>query len=73
MMTVIFKDWEDQLEEDGYAAEDARLPGFNISDILYADDTTLISGTSRMATRMVQTLQRVAEPYGLYLNRDKCE
>eukprot|EP00975_Prorocentrum_lima_P020252 4264252-Prorocentrum_lima.AAC.1 len=22
---------------------------------------------------MVQTLQRVAEPYGLYLNRDKCE
>ena len=45
--------------------------GFPFTDILYADDTLLISKSARHLSTFLHTLEKVAKQYGLTLNRSK--
>ena len=49
----------------------ATKPVFTCLGMEYADDTVLVARTADIATKLLQSTQRRARPYGLSLNKEK--
>ena len=43
------------------------------NEILYADDTILITENSEDMEKLLQTIEKEGEKYGMKLNQEKCE
>ena len=49
------------------------MPGANFDEVLYADDTILISTDTRVINKLLAKIEREGKKYGMKLNRGKCE
>ena len=50
-----------------------RIPNATFAEIFYADDTICLTGNTGSAQRLLRTIERHSERYGMALNYDKCE
>ena len=71
-MSAMFQDIERQRNAEPYHTEDT-IPIANFKDVLYADDTALISGSTKAINAFIAAVETNGKKYGLQLNRDKCE
>merc|ERR1712061_740235 len=69
VMTVLFKDLH---RDDHLNTIRHRQANWPRDEILYADDTILISPDTRALNRMLKKLEEAASLYGLKFNKDKC-
>ena len=67
-MSVLFWDVKNN-ERLTRNLEENRIPGTNFDEILYADDTLIISQDTRTLNLFIETLQKEGENIGLQLNK----
>ena len=53
--------------------EGLKVNGVNINNILYADDTVLVSTSTRELQKMLNELENIGEPYGMSINVNQTE
>ena len=70
IMSVLFWDVKNN-ERLARNLEENRIPGTNFDEILYADDTLVISQDTRTLNYFIETLQLEGEKIGLQLNKSK--
>ena len=72
IMTVIFADVhaDPELKKE---LDRNRPPETEIDEVLYADDTIILSTDNMTLEKFLQKIEECAEPYGLKLNHAKCE
>ena len=70
VMHVMFADIKDR-KKDTIAK--GIIPGFDFSEILYADDTLLVLRSKESLEALLHEIETESEYYGLRLNRAKCE
>eukprot|EP00975_Prorocentrum_lima_P044983 9421179-Prorocentrum_lima.AAC.1 len=70
---AILNDVMVELEQKGVNRESGWLPGVQFDSILYADDTSLVSGSSGIIQAILVAIQDLGLQYGMALNQDKCE
>ena len=51
----------------------ARMKGVSFSEVLYADDTALVTDEPKAMNKLLQTIEKHAKYYGLNFNKAKCE
>jgi len=68
-MTVLFHDIHLQHHRIIHAS---RLDNINFNEILYADDTLLISKNTQGMNKLLHAIEEESTYYGLRLNQDKC-
>ena len=68
-MTVLFFDVKDNIP---YWAKSNCIPGLNETEVLFADDTTLIATNTRAMHRLLHEIEKESQYYGLNLNNKKC-
>ena len=66
-MTVLFRDIHDELN-----LTRGRLPGLDFTELIYADDTALVTANANAMNRLVAKIEEHAEYYGLRFNKGKC-
>ena len=66
-MTVLFRDVHDGLDLDRQTVE-----GLSFTELLYADDTALITTTAPAMNKLVAKIDTCAEYFGLKFNYNKC-
>lgn len=49
------------------------VPGVNMGELLYADDTAVVTSCAATAKKALRAIEPNAVHYGLRLNRSKCE
>ena len=64
----MLKDENDKLNLAKY-----RIIGSREDEILFADDTILISESDRAISRLLHEIEKESEKYGMKLNKTKCE
>ena len=67
LMTVLFRDVRDGLNIGNQAVE-----GMDFHELLYADDTALITTTAPSMNKLVSKIDTCAEHFGLKFNYTKC-
>jgi len=67
LMTVMFRDIHDELD-----LRRGRLEGLDFSELLYADDTALITNNVNAMNRFLGKIEVHAAYYGLNFNKTKC-
>ena len=67
LMTVMFRDIHSELNMSR-----GRVQGIDYTDLLYADDTALITSNANAMNRLVAKIEEHAHYYGLNFNRGKC-
>eukprot|EP00975_Prorocentrum_lima_P023886 5027323-Prorocentrum_lima.AAC.1 len=72
-MMAILNDVMDDLHNNGVNRQSGWLPGIQFDSILYADDTSLVSGSSGIIQAILVAIQEIGLDYGMALNQDKCE
>lgn len=65
--------WADIREDLRFAGETLGLAEVDIGEILYADDTAVVTDSAARATKVLQIIEINATHFGLRLNRGKCE
>ena len=70
VMTVLFHDVH---KDDTINDCLKRVPGANFDEVLYADDTILISTDTRVINKLLAKIEKEGKRYGMKLNRGKCE
>ena len=70
VMTVIFHDVHEKLH---CTLPEHRVPGAELDEVMYADDTICISTDTRSMNRFLEQIEIIGEEYGLKLNKGKCE
>ena len=68
VMTVMFHDIH---REVGPQIKEGLLQGFDLSEILYADDTLLVLTDGDKTNILLQAIERESAYYGLRLNNNK--
>ena len=66
-MTVIFRD-----VHDGLNLSRGTLDGLSFTELLYADDTVLITNNVNAMNRLLRNVEKCARYHGLSFNKDKC-
>ena len=69
VMSVLFSDIHYAIDRDIILS---RLDRINFSEILYADDTLLVSKDTSGMNRLLHAIELESSYYGLKLNQDKC-
>ena len=69
VMTVMFKDIHDEIDVD---ICNCRLDRINFSEILYADDTLLVTKNTKGMNKLIHAIERESAYYGLKHNQSKC-
>ena len=69
VMTVLFHDIHDS---DHLNTIRHRQDNCNFDEIMYADDTILVSKDTRTLNKMLKEIEEAGEMYGLRLNKGKC-
>ena len=67
VMTVIFRD-----VHDGLNLSRGTLDGLSFTELLYADDTVLITNNVNAMNRFLRNVEKCARYHGLSFNKDKC-
>ena len=67
LMTVMFNDIH-----HGQNFTRGTLPGINFTELLYADDTALITSNVNAMNRLIALIEQHADYYGLNFNYGKC-
>ena len=67
MMTVLFRDVHDGLNMDR-----GTMAGINFTELLYADDTAVITNNVNAMNRLLSKIETCATHYGLKFNKTKC-
>jgi retron-type reverse transcriptase len=67
VMTVIFRDVHDDLN-----LTRGTVDGLSFTELLYADDTVLITNNVNAMNRLLRNVERCARYHGLNFNKDKC-
>ena len=67
VMTVIFRDVHDNLNLDR-----GMLDGLSFTELLYADDTALITNNVNAMNRLLAKVEKCAKYHGLSFNKTKC-
>eukprot|EP00975_Prorocentrum_lima_P011065 2350974-Prorocentrum_lima.AAC.1 len=62
-MSALYDDAVSLLLEEAYDISGGRLPGIDMDAVFYADDTSLLSSSSRAIQALLQAIQRVGEEY----------
>ena len=70
VMTVMFHDIH---REVGPQIKEGLLQGFDLSEILYADDTLLVLTDGDKTNILLQAIERESAYYGLRLNKNKMQ
>jgi len=69
-MTAMFRDvWA----EAGTRIQDKRLPHMPVDNMLYADDTILVTRDTQGLHEQLWPIEEHSAKYGLQLNKEKCE
>ncbi|MCS5642106.1 MAG: reverse transcriptase family protein, partial [Dehalococcoidia bacterium] len=70
LMSAMFMDIHNEVGDKCWsdAAADAGS-----TELLYADDTLLISSQAKQVNLLIKTIEKHSDRYGMNLNRDKCE
>ena len=68
-MSVLFFDIHCEVDQD---IIHSRLDRINFSEILYADDTLLVTKDTNGMNRLLHAIEKESSYYGLKLNQDKC-
>ena len=50
-----------------------RIPGAEFDEVMYADDTILISENTKTMNQYIKQIEIIGKQYGLNLNKKKCE
>ena len=69
-MSALFHDIH---QNDNNAMKKDKLWGANFHELLYADDTVLMTKTLEQMQELLHQVERTAANYGLTLNFNKCE
>ena len=69
-MSALMEDVHHELRDTAPAH---RLPGINFDEVLYTDDTILLSTTTQGIHQMLWAIEKFSAQYGLALNYKKCE
>jgi hypothetical protein len=69
-MSAIFHDIHEHL---GVRMQRHRVKGANYDEVLYADDTIIISKDTRSINLMLRLIEQERRKYGMKLNKTKCE
>ena len=67
VMTVMFRDIHDELNLGR-----GRLPGLDFTELLYADDTALLTNNLNAMNRILAKIESHANYFGLSFNKTKC-
>ena len=70
LMTVLFKDVH-RIHKPHTV--DTRVTGTSFDEVLYADDTILISESERAVEKALAAIEKEGGKYGMKLNKAKCE
>ena len=66
-MTVLFRDIHNEID-----LSRGRLEGLDYTELLYADDTALITNNVSAMNRLFGKMEEHAAYYGLHFNKTKC-
>ncbi len=66
-MTVIFRD-----VYDGLSMTRAKLDGLDFNELMYADDTALLTSSVHAMNRLIAKIGKCAGYHGLNFNKNKC-
>ena len=69
-MTAIFADVKEDMKQE---LIDNRVVGAEFDEILFADDTILVSESRSTLEKYLQKIEEVSGWYGMRLNKSKCE
>ena len=69
-MTCLFHDIH---EGDQQKLREQRIAGMQADELLYADDTICITQEEQPMNKLLASIEREGERYGLKLNKKKCE
>ena len=72
VMTAIMHDIREDQQLDEELHEN-RPPNHDFDEVLYADDTIILSTDTRTVQKYLHKIEEVASQYGLSLNKNKCE
>eukprot|EP00975_Prorocentrum_lima_P028665 6023547-Prorocentrum_lima.AAC.1 len=72
-MPTLIHDVEPNLTDRGEDISSAHIQNVSAVEVLYADDTILITQSQRMIQEYLHDTETVSARYGLHLNADKCE
>lgn len=67
LMTVLFRD-----VHDGMNLAQQTIDGIDFTELLYADDTALITTTAPSMNKLVAKIDKCAAYFGLHFNHSKC-
>ena len=67
IMTVVFRD-----VYDGTNVTRGKLDGLDFTDLLYADDTALLTNNINAMNRLLAKIEKCAMYYGINFNKTKC-
>ena len=69
LMHVVFHDINNETFTERVKGS---IPGLNFTEILYADDTLLITSNARAAGKLLRAVESESLYYNLKLNKSKC-
>ena len=69
-MTILFEDVRERL---AYLRRRGRIGQIDFSEVLYADDTLVVTRDTRAAQDMLQAITEDSSCYNMRLNCDKCK
>ena len=67
VMTVMFRD-----VHDGMRTDRGKLDGLDFTELLYADDTAIITNNTSTMNRILEKIEDCATHFGLSFNKTKC-
>ena len=67
VMTVMFKD-----VHNGLNMERGKIEGLDFTELLYADDTAVVTNNTNAMNRILAKIEKCAEYFGLKFNKTKC-
>ena len=68
-MHVVFQDVNSRLSD---VLEEGRVSPLDFTELLYADDTLLLTKDARTASRLLAEIQKESAYYNMNLNQAKC-
>ena len=66
VMTILFKDVHSEIN-----LSRGKLPGIDFTELLYADDTAIVTNNANAMNKMLASIEKQADYYGLKFNKTK--
>ena len=73
VMSVMFEDIHVRVNPKLYKINGGLIDGLSFTEVVYADDTLLVTKDAKAATILLQEIETESRYYDMKLNEDKCE